>query len=142
MQELLVLLLTIPISWLIIKVIRKKSKKNFSKTLYRQSDIHKLLKYFFSIPLSNSEKPSSQLTKHKEKSMIKVIVLNNEAYWVSDNTFYVAEAIDREVQPHTAQPVNTNGLSKPELNKMLFILDSLKNGKKNDSGGTGDKRFR
>ena len=141
MQEVIVLLLTIPFAWFIIKLIRKKSRKNFSKTLYRQSDIHSLLKYFFSIPLSNNDKPSSQLTKHKEKSMIKVIVLNNEAYWVSDNTFYVAQAINGEVQRHTAEPVNTNGLSKPELNKMLFILDSLKNGNKNDSGGTGDKRL-
>jgi hypothetical protein len=141
MSEFIALFLTIMISGGIIKAIRKKSKKNFSKTLYRQSDIHRLLKYFFSIPLSNNEKPCSQLTKHKEKSMIKVIVLNNEAYWVSNNTFYVAKAIDGEVQPHTAQPVNTNGLSKPELDKMLFILDSLKNGKKNDSGGTGNKRF-
>ena len=141
MSEFIALFLTIIISGGIIKRIREKSKKNFSKTLYRQSDIHKLLKYFFSIPLSDNKKPSSQLTKHKEKSMIKVIVLNNEAYWVSDNTFYVAKAIDGEVQPHTAQPVNTSGLSKPELDKMLFILDSLKNGKKNDSGGTGNKRF-
>jgi hypothetical protein len=141
MSEFIALFLTIIISGGIIKGIREKSKKNFSKTLYRQSDIHKLLKYFFSIPLSNNKNPSSQLTKHKEKSMIKVIVLNNEAYWVSDNTFYVAKAIDGEVQPHTAQPVNTSKLSKPELDKMLFILDSLKNGKKNDSGGTGNKRF-
>ena len=141
MLEILVIFLTIFFAWSIIKGIKKQSKKDFSKTLYRQSDIHKLLKYFFSIPLSSNENPSSQLTKHKEKSMIKVIILNDEAYWVSDNTFYVAKAIDGEVQPHTAQPVNTNKLSKPELDKMLFILDSLKNGKKNDSGGTGNKRF-
>jgi hypothetical protein len=141
MQEVIAIALTFLVSWFILKIVKKKSKKDFSKILYRQSDIHGLLKYFFSIPLSGNKKPSSQLTKHKEKSMIKVIVLNNEAYWVSDNTFYVAKAIDGEVQPHTAQPVNTNRLSKPELDKMLFILDSLKNGKKNDSGGTGNKRF-
>ena len=141
MQEIIVITLTFLASWFILEIVKKKSKKDFSKTLYRQSDIHRLLKYFFSIPLSSNEKSSSQLTKHKEKSMIKVIVLNDEAYWVSDNTFYVAKAIDGEVQPHTAQPVNTNRLSKPELDKMLFILDSLKNGKKNDSGGTGNKRF-
>jgi hypothetical protein len=141
MQEIIIITLTFLVSWFILEIVKKKSKKDFSKTLYRQSDIHRLLKYFFSIPLSSNEKSSSQLTKHKEKSMIKVIVLNDEAYWVSDNTFYVAKAIDGEVQPHTAQPVNTNKLSKPELDKMLFILDSLKNGKKNDSGGTGNKRF-
>jgi hypothetical protein len=139
MQEFIVLGLTIPLAWFIIKLIKKKSRKNFSKTLYRQSDIHKLLKYFFSIPLSNNQKPLSQLTKHKEKSMIKVIVLGNQAYWVSNNTFYVADAVNGEIQRHTAKPVDTNGLSKTELSKMLFILDNLKNGNKNDSGSTGNK---
>ena len=108
MQEFIVLGLTIPLAWFIIKLIKKKSRKNFSKTLYRQSDIHKLLKYFFSIPLSNNQKPLSQLTKHKEKSMIKVIVLGNQAYWVSNNTFYVADAVNGEIQRHTAKPVDTN----------------------------------
>jgi hypothetical protein len=139
MQKFIVLGLTIPLAWFIIKLIKKKSRKNFSKTLYRQSDIHKLLKYFFSIPLSNNQKPLSQLTKHKEKSMIKVIVLGNQAYWVSNNTFYVADAVNGEIQRHTAKPVDTNGLSKTELSKMLFILDNLKNGNKNDSGSTGNK---
>ena len=121
--------------------MNKKINKKMSRTLYSQKDTHELFKYFFAIDSFNQKKSPSQLTKHTEKSMIKVIVLNNEAYWVSDNTFYVAQAINGEVQRHTAEPVNTNGLSKPELNKMLFILDSLKNGNKNDSGGTGDKRL-
>jgi hypothetical protein len=71
--------------------------------------------------------------------MIKVIVLDDQAYWVSNNTFYVAEAINGEIQRHTARPINTNGLSKKDLNKMLFILDSLKNGSKNDSSSTGNE---
>jgi hypothetical protein len=141
MLELITLFLTTVVALGIIKEIRKKSKRNFSKTLYRQSDIHQLLKYFFSISLSNNKKSNSQLTRHKEKSMIKVIILSDEAYWVSDNTFYVAQVAGGEVLKHTAQPVNTNRLSKPELDKMLFILDSLKNGNKNDSGSTGNERL-
>ena len=141
MQELIAAGLTLPFVWVILKLMRKRARKRFSKTLYRQSDIHKLLKYFFSIRLPNNEGPSSQLTKRKEKNMTKVIFVDNQAYWVSENTFFVAESINGEIQRQTARPVNTNGLSKPELNKMLFILDSLKNGNKNDSGGTGDKRL-
>jgi len=142
MQELIAIILTLPIVWAIIKVIKKKTRKSFSKTLYRQSDIHRLLKYFFSIELLNNKESFSQLTKHKEKGMIKVIFLDNQAYWVSDNTFYVAEAVNGEIQKHTVKPINTNGLSKKDLDKMLSILDSLKNGNKNDSGSTGNERFR
>ena len=141
MQELIAVALTLPIAWAIIKVIKKRARKNFSKTLYRQSDIHSLLKYFFSIKLLNEDERPSQLTKRKQKSMIKVIFLDSQAYWVSDNTFYVAEAVNGEIQKHTVKPVNTNGLSKKDLDKMLFILDSLKNGNKNDSGSTGNDRL-
>jgi hypothetical protein len=141
MQELIAVALTLPIAWAIIKVIKKRARKNFSKTLYRQSDIHSLLKYFFSIKLLNEDERPSQLTKRKQKSMIKVIFLDSQAYWVSDNTFYVAEAVNGEIQKHTVKPVNTNGLSKRDLDKMLFILDSLKNGNKNDSGSTGNERL-
>ena len=139
MQELIAVTLTLPIAWYIIKIIKKRARKKFSKTLYSQSDIHRLLKYFFSIKLLNEEERPSQLTKRKEKSMIKVIFLDNQAYWVSDNTFYVAEALNGEIQKHTVKPVNTNGLSKGDLDKMLFILDSLKNGKKNDSSSAGNE---
>ena len=141
MQELIAVALTLPIAWAIIKVIKKRARKKFSKTLYRQSDIHSLLKYFFSIKLLNEEERPSQLTKRKQKSMIKVIFLDDQAYWVSDNTFYVAEAVNGEIKKHTVKPINTNGLSKGDLDKMLFILDSLKNGNKDDSGSTGNERF-
>ena len=141
MQELIAAGLTLPFVWVILKLMRKRARKKFSKTLYRQSDIHKLLKYFFSIRLPNNEGPSSQLTKRKEKNMTKVIFVDNQAYWVSENTFFVAESINGEIQRQTARPVNTNGLSKVDLNKMLFILDSLKNGSKNDSGSSGNERL-
>ena len=139
MEYILIVGLTSIVSWSIIRVIRKNAKKGFSKTLYSQSDIHKLLKYFFSLNITNSEKPPSQLTKRKERDMIKVIVMGNLAYWVSENIFYVAEAVDGEVIPQTAEPVDTNSMSRKDLDKMLFILDSLKNGKKNDSSSAGNE---
>ena len=139
MEYIILVGLTIAASWFIIRVIRKSARKSFSQTLYSQSDIHNLLKYFFSLNIDNNEKHSSQLTKRKEKDMIKVIVMGNLAYWVSENIFYVAEAVDGEVVPETAEPVDTNSMSRKDLDKMLFILDSLKNGKKNDSSSAGNE---
>ena len=139
MDYIFIVCLTFIVNWFILKVIQKNARKSFSKTLYSQSDIHSLLKYFFSLEITNNEKPSSQLTKRREKGMIKVIVMGNLAYWVSDNIFYVAEAVDGEVIPETAEPVDTNSMSRRDLDKMLFILDSLKNGKKNDSSSAGNE---
>ena len=139
MQGLMFLGLTLALVWFILKVSKRNKRKPFSRTLNRQSDTHRLLKSFFSMPLSNNQQNFSQLTKHKEKGMIKVIVLGNEAYWISNNIFYVAEAINGEVQRHTAKPIDTSILSKGDLDKMLFILDSLKDGKRDDRGSSGHK---
>jgi hypothetical protein len=139
MEYILTAVLTLIASCFILIVIRKKTQKGFSKTLYSQSDMHRLLKYFFSLNIINEEKPTSQLTKRREKDMIRVIVIGNLAYWVSDNMFYVAEAIDGEVIPETAKPVDTNSMTRRDLDKMLFILDSLKNGNKNDSSSAGNE---
>lgn len=132
--------LTLIAAWAILKVIKKRSKKVFSRTLYRQSDMHRMLKYFFSLEITNNEKRPSQLTKRKEKDMIKVIVMENQAYWVSDNTFYVAKAFEGEVLPDTAEPVDIESMSRKDIDKMLFILDNLKNGKdKDDSSSAGNE---
>ena len=140
MQNILIVGLTMIVSWAILKVIKKRSRKVFSKTLYRQSDMHRMLKYFFSLEITNSEKRPSQLTKRIEKDMIKVIVMENQAYWVSDNTFYVAKAFDGQVLPNTAEPVDIEHMSRKDIDKMLFILDSLKNGKeKDDSSSAGNE---
>jgi hypothetical protein len=139
MEYILTVVLTLVAYWFILKLVKKNAQKGFSKTLYSQSDMHNLLKYFFSLNIIDTEKRPSQLTKRKEKDMIRVIVMGNLAYWVSDNIFYVAEAVDGEVIPQTAKPVDTNSMTKREINKMLFILDSLKNGKNNDSSSAGNE---
>ncbi len=135
----MILGLTLILAWSILRVGKRNKKKPFSRTLHKQSDTHRLMKLFFSMPLSNNQQNFSQLTKHKEKGMIKVMVLGNEAYWISNNIFYVAEAINGEVQRHTTKPIDTSTLSKGDLDKMLFILDSLKDGKRDDRGSSGHK---
>jgi len=100
-------------------------KKFFSQQLITDIDINR----------------SSQLTRRREKDTIKVIVIDEKAYWVSDNVFYVADAVEGNPIPETAQPLDTKQMSNKEINKMLFILDNLKNGKSDDSGSTGNERL-
>jgi hypothetical protein len=138
MEYIITSVLTFVLSYFILKVIRKRSQKGFSKTLYSQSDIHNLLKYFFSLQINDKQKSPSQLTKRKEKDIIKVIVIGDLGYWVSENIFYVAETVNGDIIHQTARPVDTNSMTRKDLDKMLFILDSLKNGNKNDSSGAGN----
>ena len=141
MQYIIACILTLLMSLGIIVVMKKKINKKMSRTLYSQKDTHELFKYFFSIDSSNQKKRPSQLTKHTEKSMIKVMVMGHEAYWVSDNTFYVANAIGGEVEAGSAKPVDIENMSKNDITRMLFILDNLQDRNKNDSGSSGNERI-
>jgi hypothetical protein len=63
--------------------------------------------------------------------------MGSQAYWVSNNTFYVADAFDGEVITETAKPVDVQSMSKLDVEKMLSILDSLNSGQgKDDSSST------
>jgi hypothetical protein len=142
MQYIIASGLTLVVSWAILVIIKKLNNKKHSSLLYRQSDMHKMLMYFFSLNVIEKEKPLSQLQKRVEKNMLKVLVVENKAYWVLDNAFYVADAFDNEVNPESAKPVNIEDMSRSDMEKMLFILDSLKDGEvENDRSSSGNEGF-
>ena len=122
----------------ILIVMNRKRKKSFNKILYRQSDMHNILKDFFFKDIFDDKVVTSQSKIWREKQTTKVVILDKKAYWISNNIFYVGEAVDGKVKPETGQPLDTSNMSKREIDKMLFILDNLKNGKLNDSGSAGN----
>jgi hypothetical protein len=138
MEYVLVMGLTLIVFCSIIIVITKKEKKSFNKIVYRQSDMHNILKDFFFKDIDNEKVFTSQSKIWREKQTTKVVILDQKAYWISNNIFYVGEAVDGKVKPETGQPLDTSNMSKREIDKMLFILDNLKNGKLNDSGSAGN----
>ena len=133
--------LTLLASWSIIKVIAKRKKKKFNRVLYRQSDLHKIMKKFFSYPSEEIKKPPTQLEKFRDKDKINILIMDKEAYWVSDNIFFIAKAENGQVLLETAEPVDVNNMSKEDINKMLFILDNLQGRDANDSGSSGNERL-
>ena len=52
--------------------------------------------------------------------------------------FYVGDADNGQVRPETGKPIDISTMSPKEVNKMLFILDNLNGGRRNDSGGAGN----
>lgn len=138
MQAILTIGLTLIVFSSIIIVMNKKRKKSFSKILYRQSDMHNILKDFFFKDIFDDKVVISQSKIWKEKQTTRVVIIDQRAYWVSNNMFYVGDTVDGKVRPETGKPLDTTKMSKREVDKMLFILDNLKNGKINDSGSAGN----
>jgi len=128
--------LTFLLSLAIIKLSTKKSIGGIGKIRYSQTVIHESTKHL--MEKTAYERPTivSQAMKHVENHMVKIIIIEGKAYWVKDNIFYTAETESGNIIPETAKPVNTEDMSKEDLDKMLFILDNLGKGKKKDDSSS------
>lgn len=106
---------------------------------YSQSHIYDLVKpllpYVSNKPI---KKRVSQSTKYDEKTNIRVIIVGSTAYWVKENVFYKANVMNDGVDSDTTEVVDTIGMNKVELDKMLFIMDRLREGLEDDRGSTGN----
>ncbi len=130
--------LALAFSFSVIYFIGSKRKISKKRVIHRQSDTHAFLKEFFSRQISDTKK-KSQLEQRKESQSTKIILTEDDiAYWVSDNIFFSAEVIDGRPDFENAKPIDTSNMSKKELDKMLFILDNLGRGDKNERGSSGN----
>lgn len=68
------------------------------------------------------------MQESEEDEYVSVAVVEDKAYWVSNNTFYVAELIDGEIDKTSSRPINPFEMSSSDIRKMLFILDNLVEG--------------
>ena len=139
MEYVLAIGLTLALSWSIIELSRYKALKNLKNVKYSQSDIHQTLISLVPKKLNNKKEIESQSAKHAASTMIKVIVIEEKAYWVKDNIFYFSDTSNGDVVGTTAEPVDISAMSKKDIDKMLFILDNLRKGKKDDSSSTGNE---
>lgn len=123
-----ILALTIFAGYFIIDTMMKKyfNSKDFIR--YSQSNIHDIIKDYIPKPERLRPLTESQSTKHENSNRVKVIITEDKAFWVMNNSFYTADVIDGSIDKGSTQVVDTFNLDKEDLDKMLFILDQLKNG--------------
>ena len=115
-------------------ILPRKLNAKVNNFRYSQSHIHTLIMPFIPDIKSYKKKMITQSSKHDEKVNIKVVIFDNKAYFVKDGSFYSADMDGNFIDRQTATVVDTIGMDKVQLDKMLFIMDQLRDGKKNDSG--------
>ncbi len=140
MEYLLVVGLTLLSYWSIIKISNKRRMIFLNKNKYRQSSIYEMVKDV--VPKQRFDKPKviTQSQRHIQKNMLRVVIADGSAYWILNNVFYTANAINGRVDEETIKPLDIENMPTKELDKMLSILDELKQGVgPNDSSSTGNK---
>lgn len=116
----------------------KINKKDFV-IKYSQSHMLEIVKPLLPTQEGKKVNRNTQSYKHEEKTNVRVIVSDGQAFWIRDNLFYSANFLGDMIDKDSTSVVDTMGMNKVELDKMLFIIDQLRDGKDNDSSSTGDK---
>ena len=128
---------TVILALLVYVYILRVKANNVSIPIISQS----MLQYRYSNGKSKSRKlkTKSQSKIHYDKTNIKVIIFDNSAYWIKDNIFYKAPLVNELIDKESAEQVDTIHMDKVQLDKMLFIMDRLREGINDDSRGSGDE---
>lgn len=105
---------------------------------YSQSHIHSIVFPLLPKDKIGKSKKKSQSILHESKTSIKVIIMENSAYWIKDNIFYMADmSMDGMVDKDTTRRVDIMAMDKVQLDKMMFIVDKLREEAFDDRGGSG-----
>lgn len=143
--------------WLIVSIIyilvkTKKllssSKGPWSLIKGRQSTIHELVKNFLPtnedfikvlIAKNRGVHPSQQSRQKYRSDKIKVIVVEDRAYWIQNNTFYQTVVTeDGEIDQSLAIPVDTTNMNQEDIDRLMLIVDDLRSAEENDGSGSGN----
>jgi hypothetical protein len=128
----------------VVNIFLRKSTTNTKsmQVRYSQSHIFEILKPFY--PEGQKFlKPikETQSLKFNKESFIKVMVVEGKAYWIKDQALYVAEMESGSVVPDTTKQVDTMAMDKLELEKVIFVVERLTEGRNNDYGNPGKPRL-
>ena len=120
------------------RIIRKTLPKdeNISVINYSQSHIYDLMRPFLEFADVVSSNVPTQSINYLNNAYMKVMVVNSKAYWIKNNTFYVADVVEGEVKKETTKEVDTMAMDRVELNEMLFIVEKLRE-ESDDNRGSG-----
>jgi len=120
------------------RMINDKELKVKQTFVYRQSHIFDLVKPL--LPPLNTLKPErkSQAMNHENKTNVKVIIMGRQAFWIKDNMFYMADMDGQHINKESTRRVDTMAMDRVELDKMLFIMDQLRDRNIDDSGSSGN----
>lgn len=114
-------------------LLRRQYREPPPAVRYSQSHVYDLISPF--LPTNSEMKipAASQMSRHLDEVLIKIVFTEGKAYWIKDDKFYVADVKDYEIQHETATQVDTMSMDKVELDKIILVVEELTKGKTNDS---------
>ncbi len=121
------------------KAMNLKVNVQYSQT--RAFELTKPLHLLEDIVEFATKKTVTQTTKFDDSQHVKVVIADNQAYWIANSVFYVADVMDRMVIQESARTVDTMTMDDVQLKKISEIVEILREEDSHDSRGPRDKKF-
>lgn len=128
------------------KILLNEQKKFYPKIRGRQSTIHEIIQNFLPtnsdfikvlIAKKKKEHPSQQSRQKYNTDKIKVVVVEDKAYWIQNNTFYQTVVTENgDIDQSLATPVDTTNMRQEDMDRLMLILDDLRSNENNDGGSS------
>jgi len=129
-------IVTIVFVLFVIKKIRDNQPR-MAKIFYSQSNIYERIKP--AIPFMPPTPKESQSGNHRKKQMVKIIMIGDRVYWISENRLFEAPMTeDGFVDYSLGTPIDTIHMNKVELDRISFIVEKLTEGNSDDRSNTGN----
>lgn len=131
------------ISLLIFRfVLNKNLSINPLPTIkYSQSHIHEIIKQYVPNSFFEPLRKRAQSQNHRSEQYVRVVFLDNNAYWIKNNALFMADMHEGVVDEETTRQVDTMAMNSVELEKVMHIVEALTEGKIDDRGYPGDKNL-
>jgi hypothetical protein len=108
------------------RMVRKKEKESKKLSVeFSQSYGWELLKKYIIEEDVINIKPESQSEKFIAKQYVRIVIVENEAYWISNNQLYVADYADGVVDQDSTREVDTFSMDKEDIKKTMSIVERL-----------------
>ena len=108
------------------------------KIAFSQSHKHEMLRDYIPINIQHRIL-NTQSTRHFRSTRVRIMFMDNKAYWIKDNAVYVADIINGNIEKDNAKVLDIMSMDDVQLKKIEFIVDRLTEGLANDSGYPGNK---
>jgi len=88
---------------------------------YSQSHIHMLILPLLPEIRKYKKKMITQSSKHEERTNVKVVIMDNKAYFIKNGTFYCADMHGTEIDGANATSVDTMAMDKVLMTTKFFL---------------------
>ena len=96
---------------------------------YSQTRVHEIIKDYVPDHEFEIKRPNTQSQNHRNSMYTRVVFVENQAYWIKNNTLFVADMEEGLVDEQTTREVDTMGMDRVQLEKVIHIVEALTEGK-------------